>query len=212
MDVQPSKPGGVFGRGEPERPIVPGSRLRSRSENARFPGQPAGARTVGKSLRARGPSQSLRGMSKALSVGVFGLLVSLCATARAQPDPSAPAGAEGAVRRYFDALRRMDDRAVSAVTEGRATVDTRGVIAQIRDEARRNSVGVELKLAELHVVPIVDDTAAHAVALFDLRVIARKWFFSKVARELRGRATFTFASSVDDSPPKITDIKLDLFG
>jgi hypothetical protein len=151
-------------------------------------------------------------MTKALFATLLGVASTVAAPGHAQQSAVPPLAAVGTVRTYFDALRRMDERAVGAVTVGRATVDTQDVIDQIRAEAKRNRVGVELQLADLFVKPLRDPGATRVEALFNLQVIARKWFFTKVARELRGRATFYFTGPRDAARPKITDIKLDLFG
>ena len=151
-------------------------------------------------------------MSKALSVAAVGALLLVTAPAPAQPVTVSPPLAAGAVRYYFDALRRLDDGALQAMTAGQATSDTRDILVQIREQARRANVKVELQLADLSVTPMRSDGDNHIEAWFDMQVIAKKWFFSKVARELRGRATFYFGDdSAGGDRLKITGIKLDLY-
>lgn len=151
-------------------------------------------------------------MSNALSVAAAGLMLLVAAPSPAQQSVVPPLLAVGTVRSYFDAFRRLDDGALNAVTVGQATSDTRGMIDQIREEARRHNVKVELQLADLSVVPPRSDGANRVEAWFDMQVIAKKWFFSKVARELKGRATFYFGNGAAAGDAlKITGIKLDLF-
>lgn len=102
-----------------------------------------------------------------------------------------PALAAGVVHGYFDALRRQDRRTLSGVTAGNAAAYTTQMLDRIHDEAARADVGVELKVRNLIVSAYPPNARVTPVDVrFDIAVVAKKWFFSKVARVLKGRATF----------------------
>ncbi len=135
------------------------------------------------------------------------------APAQAQARPftiARSALAAGIVRSYFDALRRQDEKTLSRFTVGSAARDTHAVLSRIWDEARRHDVGVELRLASLAVAPRVSgiDGTTAVDARFDIDVVAKKWFFSKVAQKLRGRATFYVGDNQPAEGAKIVGIKL----
>jgi|SRR5579871_312366 len=155
--------------------------------------------------------------SKALLVTLVAACgcVASSAPARAQSWPLSigrNALAAGIVRSYFDALRRQDEATLRKFTVGDAAKDTHDVLARIHAEAKQKDVGVELRLSSLAVSPrVTADSSTTAVdARFSIDVIAKKWFFTKVARELRGRATFYVGNNAasDPSGAKIVGIKL----
>jgi hypothetical protein len=150
-------------------------------------------------------------MLRAFSLCFLGLALLLCAAAARADLPQLtvpPLVATDMVRGYFDALRRQDRGALSAVTAGQAARDTGAMLDHIRGEAKRRRVDVELQLKDLAVSPSAQGTVE---AKFDISVIAKKWLFSTVAQKLRGRATFYVGSNLargDTSAAKIVGIKL----
>ncbi len=146
-------------------------------------------------------------------IAAWGALLAVAAPACAQrmvlPTPSALAA--NLVRSYFDALRHLDERALHAVTAGQATERTSEVLDRLHTEAREHRVGLELKVSKLAVVPQPDEGATTPVEVkFDIAVVAKKWFFSTVARQLQGRATFYIGKNLargDVSGAKIVGIK-----
>ena len=137
-------------------------------------------------------------MSKAPRVAALALaLWSLPAVAQTVTASVPPALATGVVRGYFDALRRQDRRTLSGVTEGNAAAYTTQMLDRISDEAQRQDVGVELKVRNLVMYAAPPSEAATPVDVrFDIAVVAKKWFFHKVARVLKGHATFFVGKNV----------------
>lgn len=126
---------------------------------------------------------------------------------------SAPAAAAGVVRSYFEAFRRQDARALGQFTSGQASRRTHEVLERIWREAAEKEVGVELRLQHLALTPRAPVDGMEPVeARFSIDVVAKKWFFSTVARRLAGHATFYVEPDPAraDAPAKIVGISLKL--
>jgi hypothetical protein len=154
-------------------------------------------------------------MSKAFFTG---LLAGLCwlipppAHAQVAGQAVPPPIAANVVRSYFDAFRRFDRGALGRVTAGEANARTVKMLDTIKSEADRHNVGVELKVKDLHMTtagPV--DSLTPVGVKFDIQVVAKKWFFSKVAKVLHGQATFFVGKNLargDITAPKIVGIEI----
>ena len=147
-----------------------------------------------RTVAARG--QNKRPMKLAVSL-VFVCLVSVATPVRA----SAPGST---VRSFFAALERRDFRAALAYTEGAAASVIAGMLDNIKSEAARRHVDVELKVRNLVVTERGPDATGQTPVdvAYDIDVIGKKWMFHKVARRLSGTASFY----VDDRAPRIVAI------
>lgn len=129
-----------------------------------------------------------------------------------------PPVAATVVRAYFDAFGRQDAATLGAVTDGEAATDTRKMLQTIQSEAARHKVGVELKVKDLTVSPAAavaadSESFTPVDVKFNIAVVAKKWFFSRVARHLTGTATFFVGKNVvrgDASAPRIVGIEFAL--
>jgi hypothetical protein len=155
----------------------------------------------------------IRTGSRAVAL-VLTLAFAFASPVAATPIPStAPAAAAGVVRSYFEAFRRQDARALGKFTSGQASRRTNEVLERIWREAAEKEVGVELRLQQLALTPRAPVDGMEPVeARFTIDVVAKKWFFSTVARHLAGRATFYVEpdSARADAPAKIVGISLKL--
>ena len=136
----------------------------------------------------------------------------LCLTAGAPAQASAPpSGAVAIVSHFFEAFAHLDSAQVTALTSGAASTDTNSIIDKIRAQARDKGVSVELRTAELRIGrPCTLGAMARVVVRFRIEVIAKKWIFTRVARELRGRATFDVTGTPANRSLHIVGIVLDL--
>lgn len=155
-------------------------------------------------------------MPKALLLPFLALLILGFATrvAKSQVPVRAvpPALAAGVVQSYFDAFRRLDRHALDGVTVGKAADETRRMLDTLRAEAKRQNVGLELQVKDLSITPRGSQGGAMAVnAKFELAVVAKKWFFSKVARVITGTGTFYVGKNLaagDMTEAKIVGMEL----
>jgi hypothetical protein len=143
---------------------------------------------------------------------VIAAMLLVAAPARSQrAEMVPPTVAADVVRFYFDAFRRLDRPTLVALTDGQAAERTSEIIDHIESEAARRDVGVELKLHDLALTPQPDGAVD---VKFDIAVIAKKWFLSTVAKQLRGRATFFVGGARlargDVSRTRITGIEFTL--
>jgi hypothetical protein len=104
-----------------------------------------------------------------------------CAELRAAParpaGALAPASACAVVRGYFEAIGRKDYGHALALTTGAAQTRTAELLGELARAAREHGAEIELKVRSLQLLP------------------ERRWFFSRVARQLDGRAQFYVEAS-----------------
>jgi hypothetical protein len=121
--------------------------------------------------------------------------IQLAAPARAQAvvqsavrsDPAA------AVRGYFAALGRNDFQGALSLTLGAAQERTARMVGTLRQQAAAHRARVELRVKSVEVSPSTAREAGGAVPVdvkFDIDIVGRKWWFSRVARKLAGHAQF----------------------
>jgi hypothetical protein len=135
------------------------------------------------------------------------LVASLFHTAAA-PSHAQPHGAGETVRGYFEALGKNDFQRALSLTVGAAQERTARMVGSLKSQARAADARVELKVRRLRVAERPERLEAGLPVPvdvdFDIDVVGRKWWFSKIARRLAGTAQFYVASSVE---PRIVAIE-----
>jgi hypothetical protein len=105
------------------------------------------------------------------------------------------------VRGYFEALGRNDFNRAISLTAGSAQQRTLRMVGTLKQQAAAAQAKVELQVKRVAVSHPPPERMAEGLPVpvdveFDIAVVGRKWFFSKVARHLAGRAQFYVAAAL----------------
>ena len=152
---------------------------------------------------------SLR-MLSAARISIAALCVALFSyPGHADSGADSPCDLAEPVRGYFQALARNDFPRAISLTVGAAQERTEHMVGTLRRQAAAAHAHVELKVRSVEVSPPSRDQVADGEPVpvdvqFDIDVVGRKWFFSRVARKLSGRAQFYVASA---APARIVAIE-----
>jgi hypothetical protein len=107
---------------------------------------------------------------------------------------------------YFEALNRNDFGSALSLTAGAAEARTQQMLGKLKHEADKADARVELHVRKLAVAERAPTHGAVPVdVVFDIDVVGKRWFFSRVARKLAGTARF-LVEPAPTSAPRIVAI------
>jgi hypothetical protein len=107
---------------------------------------------------------------------------------------------------YFEALNRNDFGRALSLTAGAAQTRTQQMLGKLKHEADAADAEVELHVRRLAVAERPAAQGGVPVdVVFDIDVVGKRWFFSRVARRLAGTARF-LVEPPPSSAPRIVAI------
>jgi hypothetical protein len=137
------------------------------------------------------------------------LFALLSITAHADSTGAQAADPAATVRGYFAALGANDFKRALSLTQGDAQARTERMMGTLHRQAAAAHAKVELKVRKVEVSPPAGQTAegtpVPVEVRFDIEVIGKKWFITRVARKLAGHAQFLVASASPE--PRIISIE-----